>query len=222
MGTVLTRLCHPNIVDILDIGEFTEDGEQKPYFVMPLLPGTTLDKLIKKAGQRLTPDRIVEIICQACKGLQAAHDQGLVHRDLKPSNLFVLDDDTVKIIDFGVAHLTGLDTRTGIKGTLQYMAPEQVDLQPATAKSDLFSLGVVCYEGLTGRKPFDRPTADEVIQAIRLHVPPPASDLSPSVNEQVSRSVHRALAKQPYHRYASAKEFAEVLRRSRETNMWSF
>ena len=212
--TVLTRLCHPNIVDILDIGEFTEDGEQKPYFVMPLLPGTTLDKLIKKAGQRLTPDRIVEIICQACKGLQAAHDQGLVHRDLKPSNLFVLDDDTVKIIDFGVAHLTGIDTRTGIKGTLQYMAPEQVDLQPATAKSDLFSLGVVCYEGLTGRKPFDRPTADEVIQAIRSHVPPPASDLSPSVNEQVSRSVHRALAKQPYHRYASAKEFAEVLRRS--------
>jgi serine/threonine-protein kinase len=212
--TVLTRLCHPNIVDILDIGEFTEDGEKKPYFVMPLLPGTTLDKLIKTAGQRLTPERIVEIVCQACKGLQAAHDQGLVHRDLKPSNIFVLDDDTVKIIDFGVAHLTGVDTRTGIKGTLQYMAPEQVDLQPATAKSDIFSLGVVCYEGLTGRKPFDRPTADEVIQAIRTHVPPPASELSPSVNEQVSRSVHRALAKQPYHRFATAKEFADVLHRS--------
>lgn len=212
--TVLTRLCHPNIIDILDIGEFSDEGEQKPYFVMPLLPGTTLDRLLKRAGQRLTPERIVEIVCQACKGLQAAHDQGLVHRDLKPSNLFVLDDDTVKIIDFGVAHLTGHDSRTGIKGTLQYMAPEQVDLQPATAKSDIFSLGVVCYEGLTGRKPFDRPTPDEVIQAIRSHVPPPASELSPSVNEQVSRSVHRALAKQPYHRYATAREFADVLRRS--------
>jgi serine/threonine-protein kinase len=212
--TVLTRLCHPNIIDILDIGEFVENGEKKPYFVMPLLPGTTLDRLIKRAGQRLTPERIVEIICQACKGLQAAHDQGLVHRDLKPSNLFVLDDDTVKIIDFGVAHLTGHDTRSGIKGTLQYMAPEQVDLQPATAKSDIFSLGVVCYEGLTGRKPFDRPTPDEVIQAIRSHVPPPATELSPAVNDQVSRSVHRALAKQAYHRYASAREFADVLRRS--------
>jgi eukaryotic-like serine/threonine-protein kinase len=220
--TVLTRLCHPNIIDILDIGEFTEDNEKKPYFVMPLLPGTTLDRLIKSAGQRLTPERIIEIICQACKGLQAAHDQGLVHRDLKPSNIFVLDDDTVKIIDFGVAHLTGLDTRTGLKGTLQYMAPEQVDLQPATAKSDTFSLGVVCYEALTGRKPFERPTVDEVIQAIRSHVPPPASELAPSVNELVSRAVHRALAKQPYHRYTSAKEFADVLRRSQRNERVEF
>ena len=99
--TVLARLSHPNIVDILDTGEFQEDGQRRPYFVMPLLPGVTLDHLIKSSSQRLTVERTVEILSQACRGLQAAHDQGLVHRDLKPSNIFVMDDDTVKIIDFG-------------------------------------------------------------------------------------------------------------------------
>src|ERR1700751_4483133 len=119
--TVLARLCHPNIIDLLDIGQMEEDGQLRPYFVMPLLPGATLDKMIKKGGQRLTTERVVEIIAQACRGLQAAHDQGLVHRDLKPSNLFVLEDDTVKIIDFGVAHLIDKrSTVSAIKGTPPY------------------------------------------------------------------------------------------------------
>jgi serine/threonine protein kinase len=212
--TLLSRLCHPNIVDILDIGEFAESGQQKPYFVMPLLPGTTLDKLIKTRSQRLTPERTIEIICQACRGLQAAHDYGLVHRDLKPSNLFVMDDDTVKIIDFGVVHLSDAQTATGIKGTLQYMAPEQLEMKPTTSMSDIFSLGVVCYEALTGRKPFDRNSEAEVVNAIRSCVPPPASELNPSISDPVSRSVHKAMAKQPYHRFSSAREFAETLQRA--------
>src|SRR5215510_15543507 len=89
--SVLARLSHPNIVDILETGQFEEAGQKKPYFVMPLLPGATLDHLIKKASQRLTVERTVEILSQACRGLQAAHDQGIIHRDLKPSNIFVLD-----------------------------------------------------------------------------------------------------------------------------------
>jgi serine/threonine protein kinase len=211
---VLARLCHPNIIDILDIGELVENEWRQPYFVMPLLPGTTLDKLIKTSSRRLTPERTVEIICQACRGLQAAHDQGVVHRDIKPSNLFVMDDDTVKIIDFGVVHLADAETRTGIKGTLQYMAPEQLDLKTATAKSDIWSLGVVCYEALTGRKPFEGKNAEQTIEAIRSRMPTPLSDLNPIVNVQISQTVQRALAKEPYHRLASIREFSELLQRA--------
>jgi serine/threonine protein kinase len=211
---LLAQLSHPNIVDVLDVGEFSDNGHHRPYFVMPLLPGCTLDKLIKTSGPRLTPERIVDIICQTCRGLQAAHDRGLVHRDLKPNNLFVMNDDTVKIIDFGIVHLADTESRTAVKGTLQYMAPEQIEMKPASARSDIFSLGVVCYEALTGRKPFERSTMEEVIEAIRTHMPPPASELNPATNDQVSRTVQKAMAKQPYHRFSSAKEFSDILQRS--------
>jgi len=213
--TVLARLSHPNIVDILDTGEFQENGQRKPYFVMPLLPGKTLDQIIKTESQRLTVERVVEIMCQACRGLQAAHDQNLVHRDLKPSNIFVMDDDTAKIIDFGVAHLADSRSVTGIKGTLQYMAPEQADMSsPVSARSDIFSLAVVCYEALTGRKPFARRTEGDTIEAIRTHIPPPASEINGAVNQLVARTVHKAMAKQPWHRFTSAKEFSDTLQRA--------
>ena len=209
--TVLAGLSHPNIVDILDTGEYEENGRRRPYFVMPMLPGNTLDNLIKNASHRLTVNRVVEILVQTCRGLQAAHERGLVHRDLKPSNIFVLDDDTAKIIDFGVVHLTGSHSVTGIKGTLQYMAPEQLELQPATALSDMFSLGVVGYETLTARKPFARQSEGDTAEAVRKFIPPPASEINPSVGELISRVIHKAMAKQPRHRFASAREFAETL-----------
>jgi serine/threonine-protein kinase len=212
--TVLASLCHPNIVDILDTGEFVDNGQHKPYFVMPLLPGATLDKIIKTGGQRLETERMVEIMSQACKALQAAHDRRLVHRDLKPSNIFVMDDDTVKIIDFGVVHLADARTVTGIKGTLHYMAPEQLEMKPATPSSDIFSLGVVCYEALTGNKPFARDSEAAIAEALRTFNPPPVSEINPTVSVAVSRTVHVALAKQPLHRYASVREFAETLRRA--------
>jgi serine/threonine-protein kinase len=212
--TVLARLSHPNIVDILDTGEFSEDGQRRPYFVMPLLPGSTLDSLIKSSSHRLTVERTVEIMTQACRGLQAAHDQGLVHRDLKPSNIFVMDDDTVKIIDFGVVHLADTRSVTGIKGTLQYMAPEQLEMKPSTPVSDIFSLGVVCYETLTGRKPFSRKTEGEVADAIRSYIPPPASDINAAVNQLLSRTIHKAMAKQPWHRFSNAREFADTLQKA--------
>src|SRR5450755_3349083 len=176
---VLASMSHPNIVEIFDIGEFEEDGKKKPYFVMPLLPGTTLDQFIRKAGHRLTVERTVEIISQTCRGLQAAHEHGLVHRDLKPSNIFVLEDDSVKIIDFGVAHMADGQTASAPKGTLLYMSPEQIQLKPATALSDIFALGVVAYETLTLRRPFDGPTHRDIANAILHHIPPPASDLNP-------------------------------------------
>lgn len=208
---VLASMSHPNIVEIFDIGEFEDEGKKKPYFVMPLLPGTTLDHFIRKASHRLTVERTVEIISQTCRGLQAAHDRGLVHRDLKPSNIFVMEDDSVKIIDFGVAHMADSHTTRAQKGTLLYMSPEQIQLKPLSASSDIFSLSVVCYEALSGRHPFQRGRADEVVEAILHQIPPLASELNSSIAQPISRVVHKGMAKQPWHRFASAREFGDTL-----------
>jgi len=211
---VLASMSHPNIVEIFDIGQFEEDGKSKPYFVMPLLLGTTLENFIKNASHRLTVERTVEIISQTCRGLQAAHERGLVHRDMKPSNIFVMEDDSVKIIDFGVAHMADNHTTRGQKGTLLYMSPEQLEMKPLSALSDMFSLSVVCYEALTGRQPFQRARGDEIVDAILRQVPPPACELNPAVSESVSRVVHKAMAKQPWHRFASARDFADTLNKA--------
>ena len=140
---VLASMTHPNIIEIYDVGEFEQEGVSRPYLVMPLLPGVTLDKLIRTSSQRLTVERSIDIACQACRGLQAAHEKGLVHRDIKPSNIFVLEDDSIKIIDFGVAHRIEASRTAGRKGTLLFMAPEQIEMKPVSAASDIFSLGVV-------------------------------------------------------------------------------
>lgn len=212
---ILANLSHPNIVDVLNSGAFEDQGQKKPYFVMPLLPGKPLDKLIKEAGHLLTPDRVVEILVQTCRGLQAAHATGLVHRDLKPSNLFVLSDDSVKIIDFGMVHLSdAAKSVTGIKGTLHYMAPEQLEMKEVTGATDIFALGVVAYEALTGRNPFERPTERAVFEAIRREFPPPASELNPAVDKALAQVVAKAMAKNPWNRFASAREFSDYLQRA--------
>jgi serine/threonine protein kinase len=211
---VLASLSHPNIVEIFDIGEFEEDGERRPFFVMPLLPGTPLDRLIRDSAHRLTPQRVVEVMSQTCRGLHAAHERGLVHRDLKPSNIFVMDDDSVKIIDFGVAHMVDSRTTIGMKGTLLYMSPEQLEMKVLSPLSDIFSLGAVCYEALTQRRPFERSTQPQIVDAILHQTPPPASDLNPAVSQPVSRVVHKAMAKQPWHRFSGAREFAEALQKA--------
>jgi serine/threonine protein kinase len=162
----LASLIHPNIVEIFDVGQLEDEGGAKPYLVMPLLPGVTLDKLIRASSSRLTVKRCIDIFCQTCRGLQAAHERGLIHRDLKPSNIFVMEDDSVKIIDFGVAHRLDTSQTIGRKGTLIYMSPEQIAMRPLMPASDIFSLSVVCYESLTLRRPFERATESEVAEAI--------------------------------------------------------
>jgi eukaryotic-like serine/threonine-protein kinase len=212
--SVLASLAHPNIVEIHDVGEIEESGTRCPYFVMPLLRGATLEELIKSASARLTVDRSIQIAGQTCRGLQAAHDHGLVHRDLKPSNVFVLEDDSVKIIDFGVAHLIDQRTTTGLKGTLLYMAPEQLLLKPPTPLSDQFSLGVVCFEMLAHRHPFAVPGFKDTAQTILNHIPPPVSKLNHAVNQAVSQVIHKAMAKDPFHRFASVREFGDCLQKA--------
>lgn len=212
--SVLAGISHPNIVDIRDVGEIEEQGQKKPFFVMPLLPGATLSKLIETSSPRLTVEHVVGIICQVSRGLQAAHEKNLVHRDIKPSNIFVMDDDTAKIIDFGVVYLAGSQSVKGHKGTWQYMSPEQIELKPASPVSDIFSLGVVCYETLTGRKPFARKTPAETADAVRRYIPPPISEINPSVSQLVSMVIHKAMAKQPMHRFQSVRDFGETLQKA--------
>lgn len=211
---VLAHINHPNIVEIIDIGQFEIEGAAKPYFIMPLLPGQSLGQLIKTASHRLTVERAVDIISQTCRGLHAAHEKGLVHRDIKPTNIIVLEDDSVKIIDFGMAHVADIQSRTGLKGTLLYMAPEQVEMKPASSLSDIFALGVVAFETLTRRRPFEGATERDIVQAIVHYIPPPASDLNPMVSPTVARVIHKAMAKQPYHRFPTARDFADTLQRA--------
>jgi len=192
----------------------TEDGAHQPYIVMPLLRGATLAALIGGSSHPLSTERCVDIISQACRGLQAAHDFGLLHRDIKPSNLFILDDDSVKIIDFGVAHRLDVSRTMGRKGTLLYMSPEQLMMKPLTRSSDVFSLAVVCYETLTGRQPFMAASEEAVVEAIRHVNPPPACSINVKVSVSVSQVLCKAMAKDPRHRFASIKEFGDYLRRA--------
>ena len=205
----LANLHSPNIVEIYEAGEFAEGGDKWPYLVLPLLKGTTLDKLIAK--QQFTPERVVEIASDVCSGLQTAHNSGIVHGDLKPSNILISDENTVKIIDFGIARLAKPHSRPGLVGTPNYMAPEQFFGYERTPASDIYSLGVVCFECLTGQRPFPAVTERDTIEGV-LHVAPPAvSELNPAVSWQVSRVIARAMAKSQSHRFSTAKEFAEAL-----------
>jgi eukaryotic-like serine/threonine-protein kinase len=188
-------LAHPNIVEIRDKGSLEDGSVRTPYIVMPLLRGKTLAALIRSNPQPLPTQRCLDIITQASRGLQAAHDAGLLHRDIKPSNLFVLEDDSVKLLDFGVAHRLDLSRTTGSKGTLLYMSPEQLEMKGLTRSSDVFSLGVVCYEMLTRRQPFLASSEDEVAEAIRSHHPPPPDSINGEVSASVSQVVCKAMAK---------------------------
>ena len=207
---VLANMHHPNIVEIFDIGEFNDRGVIKPFFVMPMLRGTTLDQLASIPGQPFPPERLVQIMSQLCRGLHAAHENGLIHRDLKPSNVFVMEHDSVKLIDFGIAHLVG-GAATGIKGTPWYMSPEQIRNQVCTPASDIFSLGVLCYEVLAGVLPYKGLSTQQIFESVLNYIPPPVCDLNPAISQPISRVIHKAMAKQPQHRFSNALAFSETL-----------
>ncbi len=210
----LAGLIHPNIIEIFDVGQLEDEGGTKPYLVMPLLPGVTLEKLIRTSSSRLNPERCMDIFCQTCRGLHAAHERGLIHRDLKPSNIFVMEDDSVKIIDFGVAHRVDTSHTIGRKGTLIYMSPEQIEMKGLTAASDIFSAAVVFYETLTRCRPFERPTEGEVAEAILHYIPPPVHELNPEIALPLSQTIHKATAKNPLQRFRSAREFSDILQKA--------
>jgi serine/threonine protein kinase len=207
---ILASLSHPNILNIFDVGE--HEGIQ--YAVMELLRGETLRERMAK---RALPWRTATAIAVAvARGLAAAHAAGIVHRDLKPENVFLLTDGGVKVLDFGLAHQevpsSGAEaanvTAETFVGTALYMAPEQICGETPDPRTDIFGLGVVLYEMLTGTRPFGRLTVGETMSAILQAEPPPMEAFGATVPPSLERVVRRCLEKERDKRVQAAYDLA--------------
>ena len=217
---VLASMSHPNIVEIFDIGEFEEDGKKKPYFVMPLLPGTTLEYFIRKASHRLTVERTIDIMSQTCRGLQAAHERGLVHRYVNPSNILLTDSAPgrrrILLAGLGVARRpdeTNSLTRANLGiGTVSYAAPEQLMDDSIDGQADQYALACTAFHLLTGWPPFAHMNPAVVISKHLNEAPPRPSDMNPELI-YFDAPFARALMKAPAERFPQCREFAKALRR---------
>ncbi len=207
-------LHHPGIAGVYDVGEGTPDDgsvHPRPFLVMELVEGQPLSALLV-GGRDLDPDAVRDLMAQVGDALGAAHAAGIVHRDVKPANLIVTPAGKIKVTDFGIARAAdgvGI-TRTGaVMGTPQYLSPEQAEGRPATAASDVYALGVVAFEMLAGRRPFE---ADSPVATALAHVREPIPDLPAEVPRDLAAVVGRSLAKDPTERYADGAAFAAALR----------
>jgi serine/threonine protein kinase/galactitol-specific phosphotransferase system IIB component len=208
-------LTHPNIVVVFDAGE--EDGLY--YITMELVEGKSVQALLD-AGHAFPLPRVLRIMEQACSALQFAHERNVVHRDIKPANIMLTADDTVKVTDFGTAKILQFGTvqqTAHVMGTPSYMSPEQVKGRAVDGRSDIFSLGVMLYEMITGEKPFPGQSITTVIYKIVNEEPVPPRQINPSIHPGISAAVMRALAKEPDARYQSCREMLEDLRNYRAT-----
>jgi serine/threonine-protein kinase len=206
-------LTHPNIVVVFDAGE--EDGLY--YITMELVEGKSLQALLD-GGHAFPLPRTLRIMEQTCSALQFAHERNVIHRDIKPANLMLAADDTVKVTDFGTAKILQFGTvqqTAHVMGTPSYMSPEQVKGRAVDGRSDIFSLGVMLYEMVTGEKPFPGQNITTVIYKIVNEAPVPPRQINPSIHPGISAVVMRALEKEPDQRYQSCREMLEDLRNYR-------
>jgi serine/threonine-protein kinase len=218
---IAARLSHQNICQVLELGQF--EGEY--YITMEYLEGVVMTDLMRRMKlekQLLDPRLVTEIVIQACKGLDAAHEivdregtpLNLVHRDISPSNLFITAGGLIKVLDFGIAKTPGKmsTTKTGaIKGKWAYMSPEQILRKPLDRRSDIFSLGVVLHEGLTGQRLFRRPSEYETCQAITEFDAPSVLEHRPDLPRALAEVTARALDRDPDRRFATARQMSKAL-----------
>src|SRR5258708_14918696 len=200
-------LNHPNIVTIYDAGE----DQGIFYIAMEFIEGTTLHAVLSEQHV-LAPDEVIKIARQISRGLDYPHSPGIIHRDIKPANIMITGNGTVKIMDFGIAKSGGQVTNTGqVLGTPNYMSPEQVKGRLLDGRSDLFSLGVILYEMLTGEKPFVGQNVTTIIYKIVNENPIPPRDLDVTIHPGLSTVVTKALSKSPDERYQSGADLVRDL-----------
>ncbi|HEY7932890.1 MAG TPA: Stk1 family PASTA domain-containing Ser/Thr kinase [Solirubrobacteraceae bacterium] len=206
-------LSHPNVVSIFDRGEW--NGTY--YIAMEYLPGRSLKQVVREHGA-LEPLSAINIVIQILHAARFAHRRGIIHRDLKPHNVILDEEGRAKVTDFGIARAGASDmTLTGsIMGTAQYLSPEQAQGHPVSASSDLYAVGIVLYELLTGQIPFDGETAVSIALQQVSAVPPPPSALNPSIPPPLDAVVLHALAKDPAKRFTNADEFISALQTVRD------
>ena len=205
-----SSLSNPNIVEVYDVGE--DNGEY--YIVMEYVEGKHLKNLLKKRG-KLTVPEVIDIVLQITNGLSVAHDSYIIHRDIKPQNILILDNGLVKITDFGIAvamNATQLTQTNSVMGSVHYLPPEQASGKGATLQSDIYSIGILMYELLTGKLPFKGDNAVEIALKHLKEPMPSIRDEMPEIPQSVENIILKATAKNPKNRYADAREMHEDLK----------
>src|SRR5690554_1852604 len=206
----VANLSHPNIVTVHDVGQ---DGNTH-YIVMEYIDGEDLKRLIR-AGAPFSIDRALSIAIKICAGVGYAHRAGLVHADVKPQNVLVTENDKVKVTDFGIAQALSvtqpLERQRIVWGSPHYFSPEQAQGEPPTPASDVYAIGIVLFEMLTGRLPFVGADQQELALAHIRETPPHASDLNPNVPVHLDRILDKVLSKEPQARYRTADQLGRIL-----------
>lgn len=208
-AVTLAKLHHPNIATLYSL--FRQGDEL--YMVLEYVRGETLDSILQRRGA-LSAEEVIPVFCQILDGINHAHEFGIIHRDIKPANMMLTDKGILKVLDFGIARLLGSNrmTRAGnIIGTLEYMAPEQVKGQETDARSDIYALGMMLYEVLTGRLPFDTENEFELMRRQIEEVPPSPRVLNPAIPVEVEAAIMRSIQKNPDHRFQIAGDFRQAL-----------
>jgi serine/threonine protein kinase len=208
-AVTLAKLNHPNIATLY---RFVRQGDSF-FMALEFVRGVTLDEIIQQRGA-IPVDQAVPIFCQVLDGIQHAHDFGVIHRDIKPANMMRTEKGTLKVLDFGIARILGTArmTRQGnIIGTIEYMSPEQVRGMDTDERSDIYSLGMLLYEMLTGRCPFDMQNEFELMKAQIEQYPVPPRQLNPAIPEVVEQAIWRSIQKDPVQRFQSASDFRSFL-----------
>jgi eukaryotic-like serine/threonine-protein kinase len=205
------RLVHPNIVQVFDFG--LDERQHQHFIVMEHVPGHSCAELLRDHGP-MEVDQAVDVITQACRGLGYAHRNGVVHRDVKPGNLLVSDSDVVKLADFGIARAADQSSITqvgSVLGTAAYLAPEQARGEEAGPRADLYSLGVVAYQLLTGRLPYEANSLSELALKQQREPPAPMDDLNPQVPAELADAIGLALALDKEERPATAALLSDAI-----------